>query len=310
MRIRHFLLRRARPERPGVGPGTHQTAGAEVQMTRTAEYYDNASYTHDPAQRGTGVVGLLSGDQLHPPMVDDVNVWKSLDGWKRGAREHVRRLTRHIQREDLVLDIGCGIGGATRLAGWEQQCRVVGLNISERQIRTACALGNESYVVANGERLPVRTAAVDCVLCVNMFYHVQQKSAFLAETSRVLAEGGILLFDDWTITKSTTREDQLRLNNHWNPEPVPWLTDEELITQIQTAGFELREMHDYAHVGRGVMAEHFAPTFEREARPLIEREDAVYGKTVADHFFEAITHTIDMYRNHKMAYLQIVAVKR
>ncbi|MGQ0560954.1 MAG: SAM-dependent methyltransferase [Gemmatimonadota bacterium] len=124
-------------------------------MTRTSEYYDSANYLDDELLRGTGVVGLLSGDQLHPPMVDDAEIWKHSARWKEGGAESVRRLLRKakIRPDDLVLDVGCGIGGATRMLTHEFGARPIGLNISEEQMRTARKLGGQTYLKGNAEQL-------------------------------------------------------------------------------------------------------------------------------------------------------------
>lgn len=278
---------------------------------KTAEYYDASNYLEDELLRGTGVVGLISGDQLHPPMVDDAAMWQDLRMWKHGAAESVRRLLRHagINSNDVVLDVGCGIGGATRMLSREFSAVPIGLNISEGQMRTARKLGNEIYLKGSAEAVPVRSNAVDCVLTVNMFYHVRCKSVSLCEMFRVTKPGGTLAFDDWVVTARATNEDQQELNTHWNPEPVTWITDAALQAEITNAGYHIERIDDYSHVGRGVMAEHFGPTFEREVRPLILKEDPVHGESVAHYLRAAIDHTIDMYEQEKMKYLQIVARK-
>lgn len=277
----------------------------------TAEYYDSSNYLDDELLRGTGVVGLISGDQLHPPMVDDAGMWKDFRKWKQGAAESVRRLLRHagIKSDDAVLDVGCGIGGAARMLSREFRAVPIGLNISEGQIGTARKLGNEIYVKGRAEAIPLNSNTVDSVLTVNMFYHIPRKSASLREMFRVTRPGGTLAFDDWVVTAQATEEDRKDLQDHWNPEPVTWITDTQLQTEITSAGYTIERIDDYAHVGRGVMAAHFGTTFEREVRPLILREDPVHGASVADYLRAAIEHTIEMYQQEKMKYLQIVARK-
>ena len=281
-------------------------------MTRTAEYYDSANYLDDELLRGTGVVGLISGDQLHPPMVDDAQMWQSLPEWKHGAAESVRRLLRNaaIRASDVVLDVGCGIGGATRMLRREFGAYALGLNISEEQLRTARKLGNEDYIKASAENLPVKSDGVNAVLTVNMFYHIHDKAGALREMHRVTKRGGTLAFDDWVVTDHATGDDRAELQNHWNPEPVRWITDTELLREITNAGYDIDRCDDFSYVGRGVMAEHFGVTFEREVRPLIIKEDPVHGESVAHYLRAAIDHTIEMYRQDKMKYLQIVARKR
>jgi SAM-dependent methyltransferase len=280
-------------------------------VSKTADYYDASIYLDDELLRGTGVVGLISGDQLHPPMVDDAAMWQDLRQWKHGAAESTRRLIRRagVNSEDVVLDVGCGIGGAVRMLSKEFNAIPIGLNISEEQMRTARKLGNEFYVKGSADEIPLRSNAMDFVLTVNMFYHIRRKFVSLCEMFRVTKHGGALAFDDWVVTAKATDQDQADLQQHWNPEPVRWITDTELETEITNAGYDIERIDDFSHVGRGVMAEHFGPTFEREVRPLILREDPVHGESVAHYLRAAIDHTIEMYRQEKMKYLQIVARK-
>ena len=278
----------------------------------TSEYYDTASYADDELLRGTGVIGLISGDQLHPPMVDDPEIWSHSGRWHEGAEESVRRLLKRapLQAADLVLDVGCGVGGATRMVRREFGAHAIGLNISEQQMRTARQWSDaEIYVKASAELIPLASRSVHCVLTINMFYHVIDKNAALREMFRITKPGGKLAFDDWVVTDQATEADRAQLLEHWNPEPTPWLTDHELEEAIRDAGYEIQCIDDYAGVGRGVMAEHFAPTFEREVRPLIVHHDPLHGQLVADHLRAAIDHTIGLYTEGKMRYLQITALK-
>ncbi|MGQ0562173.1 MAG: class I SAM-dependent methyltransferase [Gemmatimonadota bacterium] len=278
---------------------------------KTAEYYDRANYVDDELLRGTGVIGLLAGDQLHPPMVDDPEIWRNSGRWQHGAAESVRRLLRNagIQPGDLVLDVGCGIGGATRMLTREFGARAIGLNISEEQMRTARKLGNESYIKGSAEEISVRSNSVAAVLSVNMFYHLFAHFASLREMMRITRSRGVLAFDDWVLTDRATEEDRRQLNLHWNPEPVRWITDEELLGTMQAAGYVVEGIDDLSRVGRGVMAEHFGPTFEVQVRPMLVAHDPQHGAAVADHVKQAIDHTIELYREHKLRYLQIVASK-
>lgn len=281
-------------------------------MIRTAEYYDSAVYAEDELLRGTGVIGMISGDQLHPPMVDDAAIWQDSGRWREGGAASVRRLLRNagIQAGQLVLDVGCGIGGATRMVTRETGATAIGLNISEEQMRTARRLGSESYIKGTVEALPVAANSVECVLSVNMFYHVAAHAAAVREFHRVTRRGGKLAFDDWVLTDAATSEDRAELNQHWNPEPVRWITDRELERAIEQAGYDIEAVTDLTSIGTGVMATHFGATFEREVRPRIEAYDVAYGSMIADHLRAAIDHTIQLYREEKMRYLQIVARKR
>lgn len=280
---------------------------------KTAEYYDASDYLGDDLLAGTGVIGLLTGDQLHPPMIDDAAMWQDVKLWKHGAAEHVRRLLRQagINAGEVVLDVGCGIGGATRMLTREFDAHAIGLNISRTQIETARRLGDskERYILADATHIPLPVDRVDCVVTVNMFYHIADKAGALREMLRVTRHGGVLAFDDWVLTEHATEADRAELHQHWNPEPVRWITDDELFAALEDVGYELEQVHDYSNVGRGVMAEHFPDTFEQQVRPMIVAHDPVHGNDVASYLRAAIEHTIRLYQQEKMRYLHIMARK-
>lgn len=282
---------------------------------RAARYYDAASLDGLPLP-GTGIVGLMLGDQLHPPMVDDEAVWADGARWVEGARECTRRLARMagLGPADTVLDVGCGVGGAVRQVAAECGCRAVGLNVSAVQLRTAVSLpspaaGRIGYLLGDAQRIPARDGAFTCAWTFNMFYHLPHRPGALREMHRVLARGGRLAFDDWVLTDAAGPADRAELRRHWSsPE---WMTDAELLDALRGAGFVLSAgPADYAHVGAGVMRRRFASTFARDFAPRIRALHPEWGGRMADDFRAAVEHTIELYASGKLRYLQLVAGRR
>lgn len=287
----------------------------ETSGRRAAEYYDAAWLDGVPLP-GTGIVGLMLGDQLHPPMVDDAGVWGDGARWVEGARECTRRLARlaEIGPADTMLDVGCGVGGAVRQVAAEFGCRAVGLNVSDVQLRTAASLGSPApgrtaYLRGDAQRIPAREGAFTCAWTFNMFYHIPDKRLALREMHRVLAPGGRLAFDDWVLADAAGAADRAELRHHWSsPE---WMTDGELLAAIEEAGFHPPSAPvDYTHVGAGVMRDLFASTYERDFAPRIRTLDAQWGDRMAADFRAAVDHTIELYASGRLRYLQLVAVKR
>lgn len=283
--------------------------------SRAAAYYD-AAWLEGAELPGTGIIGLMLGDQLHPPMVDDDAVWADGARWVEGARACTRRLAQlaGIGAGDTVLDVGCGVGGAVRQLAGELGCRVAGLNVSAVQLRTASSLGSPragriAYLRGDAQRIPARDGAFTCAWTFNMFYHLPDKPRALREMRRVLAPGGRIAFDDWVLTEAADAADRAALRHHWSsPE---WMTDGELLSALDGAGFVLRgEPVDWTHVGAGVMRRRFAATFERDFAPRIRALDAAWGDRMAADFRAAIEHTIDLYASGRLRYLQLVADAR
>jgi phosphoethanolamine N-methyltransferase len=104
-----------------------------------------------------------------------------------------------------VLDLGCGIGGASLvLAGELGAARVLGVDVEPASLERAAALVDEAdladrvslQLVAPGP-LPLPDAAFDAIFTKDVFCHVPDKPAVLAEAYRVLRPGGVLACGDW-----------------------------------------------------------------------------------------------------------------
>ena len=95
-----------------------------------------------------------------------------------------------------VLDIGCGEGWLTRLVA-PKTATVIGIDPSAMALERARAVNsvaNEIYVLASADNLPLNPACADLAIYYNSLHHVPAalQSNALEETSRVLADGGML----------------------------------------------------------------------------------------------------------------------
>ena len=101
--------------------------------------------------------------------------------------------------DDLLLDVGCGTGAASRAASAEVDL-VVGVDLAPEMIRRATELAraveNVRFLVADSEQLPFRDGAFTAVLCSNSFHHYPDPLRAVREMGRVLASGGRLVIGD------------------------------------------------------------------------------------------------------------------
>jgi 2-polyprenyl-3-methyl-5-hydroxy-6-metoxy-1,4-benzoquinol methylase len=97
-----------------------------------------------------------------------------------------------------ALDLGCFNGG--RSIAWLERYKlahITGIDINEVYIETATEFAaarqaSADFVLATGEKLPFEEASFDAVLSFDVFEHVRDVDATLAECHRVLKPGGML----------------------------------------------------------------------------------------------------------------------
>jgi SAM-dependent methyltransferase len=111
--------------------------------------------------------------------------------WHRGRRTIVRRiLQRHAPPGARILDVGCGTGATT--ASLRRFGDVSGIDLGPAALRHARARGL-SVARGSAERIPVRSAALDVVVALDVLEHLDDDRRALLEILRVLRPGGILL---------------------------------------------------------------------------------------------------------------------
>lgn len=104
-----------------------------------------------------------------------------------------------------VLDLGCGIGGASVvLAGELAAARVLGIDVEPASLEQAASLVEQtgladsvSLLLVEPGPLALPDAAFDVVFTKDVFCHVPDKPALLAEAYRVLRPGGVFACGDW-----------------------------------------------------------------------------------------------------------------
>jgi len=108
---------------------------------------------------------------------------------------------------DAVLDIGCGAGVDSLVAGHLVGAggRVVGIDVTPAMIEKARAhqarlgLANVTFQVADAEALPFPDNDFDAVISNGVFNLTLNKAKALAEVHRVLKPGGRLLLADMVL---------------------------------------------------------------------------------------------------------------
>lgn len=127
----------------------------------------------------------------------------------RGA-EVSRELASRIKLDNSkVLDVGCGIGGPSRMLADEYNCQVTGIDLSHEYIRTARGLSalvglqdKTDYIWSNALDLPFENGSFDVVWTQHVQMNIRHKLKFYSEIERVLTEQGTFIYYDIFRTES------------------------------------------------------------------------------------------------------------
>lgn len=100
-----------------------------------------------------------------------------------------------------VLDVGCGIGGSSRILARDYGFQVTGITISPGQVKRAQALTPPEvpsrFQQDDAMNLSFPDASFDVVWCIEAGPHMPDKAIFAKELMRVLKPGGVLVVADW-----------------------------------------------------------------------------------------------------------------
>ena len=123
-----------------------------------------------------------------------------------------------------LLDIGCGIGGASRHFAKQHGCQVNGIDLTAEYVRVAELLsqrmglaGRVSYQPASALSLPFADAMFDGAYMLHVGMNIRDKAKVFAEVRRVLKPGG--RFGIYDIMRESDGEFSY---------PVPWASSAEI----------------------------------------------------------------------------------
>ena len=153
-----------------------------------------------------------------------------------------------VDRSDVVLEIGCGIGRVGRELA--PQCRKwIGCDVSAKMLTLAAErlreFPNVELVETSGYDLkPIADLSIDLVYCTAVFMHLEQwdRYNYVEEAYRVLRAGGKLYVDNVDLCSEKGWEIFQR-HRQFRPETRPahiteCSTPQELEEYLRRAGFE------------------------------------------------------------------------
>ena len=130
-----------------------------------------------------------------------------------------------LPRGTNVLDVGCGIGGSSRILAKVYEFEVTGITISPKQVQRATELTPQGvtakFQVDDALALSFPDNSFDVVWSIEAGPHMPDKVKYGSEMMRVLKPGGILVVADWN-----QRDDRQKPLNYWEKPVMRQLLDQ------------------------------------------------------------------------------------
>ena len=141
--------------------------------------------------------------QAKTDFVDEMVHWGGLEKLPQGTQ---------------LLDVGCGIGGSSRILAHKYGFDVTGITISPQQVERAKELTpadvSAHFKVDDAMSMSFSDSTFDVVWCIEAGPHMPNKAMFAHELMRILKPDGILVVADWN-----QRDDRVKSLNFWE-KPV------------------------------------------------------------------------------------------
>jgi sarcosine/dimethylglycine N-methyltransferase len=266
-------------------------------VSSTQEYYDG------PADE---IYRTIWTDNIHlgvPPTPNASHI-EAMEHTNRLMADEVSLTSRH-----RVIDLGCGYGSTARFLADSYGCRVVGTNISQKELALARQRAEEAslqdlltFEYGDFHDLPYPDGSFDVAWSQEAFLHGVDKAKILSECKRVLMPGGTLIFTDILVRRDTPQEDRARIYDRVK-SPDMWDTD-DYIKAIANLGFEDIRVTDWS--------QYVARSYGWVRDRLKENQKALEPKIGAEtihNTIEALTFWVDSANADKIGWALFVAEK-
>ena len=244
-------------------------------MEKANDLHQHIQHHYAPENLGDAVLSALAeaGKDLNHLKLEDL---APIDEFHIRGREASIELAQQLNLDATthVLDVGCGLGGASRYLAQEYGCHVTGLDLIEEYCRVAEMLANRvglasrvTYRHGNALEMPFEDVSFDVVWTQHSAMNVPDKARLYGEIWRVLRPGG--LFASYDVLAGPGG------SPHY---PVPWagdpsfsflVTPHELRELLEKTGFSIASWRDTSEAGLAWFREVAAKVQRQGAGPVL-----------------------------------------
>ncbi len=181
--------------------------------------------------------------------VDELAPYDEFHIGRRQATSHFLKLLK-LSPGMNVLDIGCGIGGAARVAAVEYDVNVTGLDLTPQFVDTAQILSDAArlsdktkFQIGSATEMPFAAESFDAAFTIHAAMNIADKAALYSGAHRVLKPGAV--FGVYDILAGAG-EGALEFPLPWSPGPETSFlaTPEEMRMLLAGTGFEIIHHED------------------------------------------------------------------
>ena len=181
------------------------------------------------------------------------------EGFSQGIARHEHYLAymAGIKKGDLVLDVGCGVGGPAREIARFTNCNIIGLNNNDYQIEKANWYARKyglqdqlTFVKGDFMNMEFDPNSFDKVYAVEATCHAPNLEKCYKEIYKVLKPGGVFAVYEWVMTEKYDENNAEHRKTAYDIEigsGIPKLFKVDVAIQaLKNCGFEMLVSEDLA----------------------------------------------------------------